>query len=127
MSDRSEIENRLHELHAARLRGDLAAMCRVFADDAVFEIAGSSNGQRVEISASDLRDFKPWLSMMVKTFRLSDYALLSLIVDEPRAAAHWRVQIHSKITGQVVPTELIDLLELRDGRIVRYTEFFVPR
>jgi len=37
------------------------------------------------------------------------------------------VNIHSKITGVTVPTELVDLVELRDDRIVTYSEFFVPR
>jgi ketosteroid isomerase-like protein len=36
------------------------------------------------------------------------------------------VDIHSKITGALVPTELVDLIEVRDGHIVSYTEFFVP-
>jgi len=44
----------------------------------------------------------------------------------PRAAAHWRVDIHSKITGVVVPTELVDLIDVRGGRISSHIEFFVP-
>jgi len=127
MSGRHETESLIRELHLARVRGDLAGICRVFAEEGVFKIAGSSSGQRVEIAASGLREFRPWLSMMVKTFRLTDYDLLSEIIDGTHAAAHWRVDIHSKITGQIVPTELIDLVEIDGGRITRYTEFFVPR
>jgi len=62
----------------------------------------------------------------VKTFRLTQYTILSLSIDVPRAAAHWRVDIHSKITGVVVPTELVDLIEVRGERITSHTEFFVP-
>lgn len=127
MVDRDEIEARIRDLHAARVRGDVAGMCRVFADDATFQIAGASDGKPIEITANGVREFKPWLAMMAKAFRLSDYALLSLVIDPPRAAAHWRAQIDSKITGQAVCTELVDLVEVRGGRIVRYTEFFVPR
>jgi len=39
---------------------------------------------------------------------------------------HWRADIHSRITGAVVSTELIDLIEVRAGRILSYTEYFVP-
>jgi ketosteroid isomerase-like protein len=127
MVDRNDIESRIRELHAARVRGDLAGMCRVFAEDAAFQIAGASDGKPIAIEAKGIREFKPWLAMMVKAFRLSEYALLALVVDSPRAAAHWRVQIHSKITGTVVRTELVDLVEIRGDRITRYTEFFVPR
>jgi len=127
MAERQDIESLIKELHAARLRGDLAGMCRVFADDGEFCILGASSGQPIEIAKTGLRQFRPWLAMLVKTFRLSGYSLLSLIVDPPRAAAHWRVQILSKITGQAVTTELVDLIEVRSGQIVRYGEFFVPR
>jgi ketosteroid isomerase-like protein len=127
MTDRVEVGRVVRDLHAARVRGDLAAMCRAFADDGIFRIAGSSDGKPIAITAAGLREFRPWLAMMVKAFRLSDYALLSMVIDGDRAAAHWRVRIHSKITGVSVPTELVDLVEISAGRISTYTEFFVPR
>jgi ketosteroid isomerase-like protein len=65
--------------------------------------------------------------MLVKMFRISNYQLLSLVCEGSRASAHWRADIYSKITGATVPTELVDLIEFRDGRIVDYNEFFVPR
>ena len=64
--------------------------------------------------------------MLVKTFRLTQYTILSLTIDAPRAAAHWRVDIHSKVTGVVVPTELVDLIDVRGERISSHIEFFVP-
>ena len=127
MAERHEIEGLIKELHAARLRGDLAGMCRVFAEDGAFQIVGSSNGQPIEIAETGLRKFRPWLAMLVKTFRLSGYSMLSLIVDPPHAAAQWRVQTLSKVTGQTVTTELVDLIEVRSAQIVRYSEYFVRR
>ncbi|HMD28068.1 MAG TPA: hypothetical protein VKH13_05810, partial [Steroidobacteraceae bacterium] len=70
---------------------------------------------------------RPWLAMMVKVFRLSNYQLLALIVEWPRATAHWRADINSKVTGVTVPTELVDVVELNSEHIVTYTEFFAPR
>ena len=102
-------------------------MCRVFSDDGTFQIAGASDGKPIAVNANGLAEFRPWLSVMVKAFRLSDYALLSLVVDGNRAAVHWRVRILSKITGVTIPTELVDLVEVRADRIASYTEFFVPR
>jgi len=102
-------------------------MCRAFADEGTFRIAGSSDGKPIAINATGLPEFRPWLAMMVKAFRLSSYELLSLVIDGNKAAAHWRVRIHSRITGVSVQTELVDLVEIHDGRIASYTEFFVPR
>jgi hypothetical protein len=52
---------------------------------------------------------------------------LSLVVEWPRATAHWRADIYSKVTGVTIPTELVDLVELSEDRILTYTEFFAPR
>ena len=100
-------------------------MCRLFADHGRFEIAGASADKPIAIRAESLADFRPWLAMMAKVFRLTDYHLISLVIEGARISAHWRVNIFSKVTGVTVPTELVDLLEIRDDRIQSYSEFFV--
>jgi ketosteroid isomerase-like protein len=127
VSERIVAERTIQQLHAARLAGDLAGMCRVFADDGRFEILGASADKSIAIRAKDLAEFRPWLSMMVKVFRLSNYHLLSLTVEMPKAVAHWRADIYSKVTGVTVPTELVDVVLLDQDRISTYTEFFAPR
>lgn len=127
MTERTVVERIVRDLHQARLAGDLAGMCRLFTDKGRFEIAGASADKPIAIRAEGLAAFRPWLAMMTKVFRLSNYRLLSLIVEAPRAAAHWRVDIYSKVTGVTVPTELVDLIEIDGERICSYSEFFVPR
>jgi ketosteroid isomerase-like protein len=126
MSDRSQVEQLVKELHSARLAGDLERLCRVFSPDARLRIAGSSDGKPIAIDASRIARIRPWLSILVKTFRLRGYELLSLTIEGTSAAAHWRVDIESKITGISIPTELVDLIEVRNGQITSQIEFFVP-
>ncbi len=126
MSERASVESIVRELHAARVAGDLERLCRVFAQDARLRIAGSSDGKPIAIDASRLSRIRPWLSILVKTFRLRRYELLSLLVEGEQAAAHWRADIESKITGISVSTELVDLIEVRNGQIASQVEFFVP-
>jgi ketosteroid isomerase-like protein len=127
VSERIVAERAIQQLHAARLGGDLAGMCRVFADDGRYEILGASADKSIAIRANNLAEFRPWLSMLVKVFRLSNYQLLSLTVEIPRVVAHWRVDIFSKVTGVTVPTELVDVVQIDGERIAAYTEFFAPR
>jgi ketosteroid isomerase-like protein len=127
VSERIVAERAIQQLHAARLGGDLAGMCRVFADDGRYEILGASADKSIAIRAKNLAEFRPWLSMLVKVFRLSNYQLLSLTVEIPRVVAHWRVDIFSKVTGVTVPTELVDVVQVDGARIATYTEFFAPR
>jgi ketosteroid isomerase-like protein len=126
MTDRLAVEQLVRELHAARLAGDLERVCGLYSEDARLRIAGTTDGKPIAIAASGIKEIRPWMSILVKTFRMSQYTLLSLTVDAPRVAAHWRVDINSKITGVVVPTELVDLIDVRGGRISSHTEFFVP-
>src|SRR4029077_5368437 len=126
MTDRSQVEQLVKELHAARVAGDLERLCRVYAPDARLRIAGSSDGKPIAIDASRISSIRSWLSILVKTFRLSRYDLLSLTIEGASAAAYWRVDIESKITGISIPTELVDLIEIRSGSIASQIEFFVP-
>ena len=123
---RLEIEQLVGRLHAARTEGRLDQLCELFAPNASFKIVGSSDGKPIAIAARGSAEIRAWLALMLKTFKLNRYEMLSILVDGSRASAHWRVDIHSKITGVVVPTELVDLVEAGEGRIIRYQEFFAP-
>jgi ketosteroid isomerase-like protein len=128
MTERLEIERLLLELYAARVRGDLAAVCATFTDDANFQVAGaSSNASPIAMRAVGVKEFRPLLAIMIKSFKLSEQTILAMLIDGARAAVHWRAKIHSRISGTTILTELVDVVEIRDGRIGSYTEFFVPR
>ncbi len=123
---RHEIERLLRQLYDARISGNLNALCLAFAEDATFQIGGAGEGSAVVNRSVGVGQFRPLLAAMIKTFKLSDQVILSTLVDGMRAAVHWRANVYSRITGVTVQTELVDLVEFNDGRIVRYTEFFVP-
>ncbi|HEX3863561.1 MAG TPA: nuclear transport factor 2 family protein [Stellaceae bacterium] len=127
MTDRNQIDRLLRGLYDARARGDLNAVCAAFTDDAAFQIAGASNASPIAITAHGIAEFRPWLTLMLKTFQLDEVQILRLIVDGDNAAGHWQARIHSRVTGAKVLTELVDIIQVRDGRISSYTEFFVPR
>ena len=127
MAERIVAQRIIEKLHAARVAGDLAGMCRLFADTGRFEILGASADKPIAIQQTDLAGFKPWLAMLVKVFKINNYAVLSTVIEWPRATAHWRADIYSKVTGITVRTELVDILEVSDDRILAYTEFFAPR
>jgi ketosteroid isomerase-like protein len=127
MTDRPEIDRLLRELYGARGRGDLDGVCRTFSNDAIFQIAGASHASPVAIKAAGIREIRSWLALLIRTFQLKDQTILSMIIEGTQAAVHWRARIQSRITGATVLTELVDLVQVQDGRIGSYTEFFVPR
>ena len=124
--DRSSVEALLRELYAARVGGELDRLCALFAADALLKISGSSEGKAIAIAAQGAHEVRTWLGVLVKTFRLSQHEILSMVIEGSRAAVHWRASIHSRITGACVPTELVDIFEVKEGRIASYAELFVP-
>ena len=126
MTDRHQVAQLVHELHMARLNGDLERLCGLYSEEARLRITGCADGKPFTSAAVGSAEIRPLLSGLVETFTLTQYTLLSVSIDAPRAAAHWRVDIHSKITGALVPTELVDLIDVRDARIASHTEFVIP-
>ena len=122
---RSQIELLLKELYASRVRGDLEAACRLFSHEAKFAIASSGTGVPVAVETKGIVELRPLLRLLIRAFRVTDLAINALLVDGHRAAIHWQATIHSKITGSKVPTEFVDLVEVRDGQIASFREFFV--
>jgi ketosteroid isomerase-like protein len=45
------------------------------------------------------------------------------IIDPPRAAVHWRGKFRAQ-NGQVGETDVLDLIEVRDGKIASLTTFY---
>jgi ketosteroid isomerase-like protein len=125
MMDRVSVEQLLRELYEARLHGPVERLCSLFAPDVRFRIAGTSDGKPISIDADGIDAVRPWLAMLVKTFRLSEQQIESMLVDQDRAAVHWSASIHSRITGGQVRTELVDLVQFRSGQIISYVEIFV--
>jgi ketosteroid isomerase-like protein len=79
------------------------------------------------MAAQGMAEIRPWLALLIKSFKVSDQVILSLLIDGDRAAAHWQANILSRITGAVVSTELFDLIEVRETKIMSYVELFLPR
>jgi len=98
-----------------------------FSDDAVSQIASAGQVSPVSNRAVGVGEFRPLLAVMIKTFKLRDQVILAILIDGAKAAVHWRAGVYSRITGTMALTEFIAMVEVRDGRIVSYLEFFAPR
>jgi ketosteroid isomerase-like protein len=127
MTGRAEIETLLRNFYAARVRGDFRQVLETFAPNAKFEISGPSEATSVSAIAVGVDEFSPLLAAMVKTFTLTDYSIIAILIDGENAAVHWRAKVRSNITGKTAVTEFVDLVHIRDWRIASYMEFFVKR
>ena len=121
--DRNETEAFIKSLYAARADGDMDALARAFADDARFQIAGSSDVSILATLAEGHEAVMGLLQTMVDTLALEDVALLDLIIDGNKVAVRWRATVQLATVGESYETELADFIEIKDGKIVSFIEF----
>jgi ketosteroid isomerase-like protein len=123
MSERDRIEQILRQIYPARARGDLETIHRIFADDVHFALAGSPEASPVAARSNGAAEFRSLLAGLVQTFEMREPTILSMVIEPPKAAVHWRVNVRATETGKEATTELFDLIEFKDGRISSFLEF----
>jgi ketosteroid isomerase-like protein len=122
MTSREDTERTLRDVYAARQRGDLDAIGRIFAPHARFQMAGS-NASPVAVRVEGAEQYRPLLAGMMKTFEVLDHQIVSMLIDGSKAAVQWHARMRSTVTGETVETDLFDLIEMEDGRIRSFLEF----
>jgi hypothetical protein len=115
-------------LHALRIPGS-----QVPGRDCVFvEFQRAPAHRRLDRRQSDrhcghrIAEIRPWLSELIKTFRLTQYTILSLCVDVPPgcSALAGRYSLEDHRRGGAHRAR--DPIDVRGGRISSHIEFFVP-
>ena len=122
MGDRAQMEKTLREAYAARKRGDLDALGRIFAPHARFQMAGST-ASPVATKVVGADQYRPLLAGMIKTFEMLDHKIVTMLIDGSKVAVQWRARIRSTVTGEIVDTDALDLIEMEGDRIKSLLEF----
>lgn len=123
MTERAEIERIIRQAYAARKRNDLEACLKVFADKAVFRMAGAPVTSPVATVGTGQNELRETLAKLIQAFEWIDHTIISMVIEGSKAAVHGRVKLESAATGDVVETDVADFIEIHDGRITSYTEF----
>ena len=121
--DRGETESFIKRFYAARIAGDMAALSDAFAEDARLQVAGSPEFSILATTAEGRDSVMALLQTMTDTFALEDFAIRDLLIEGGRAAVRWKAAVNVITAGQTYETELADFIELKDGKIVSFTEF----
>jgi uncharacterized protein (TIGR02246 family) len=116
MDTRATIASILDRAYTARRTNDAAAAATVFAPDGQFGANGAPPATR-------LAERTNAIASMFENFRVVAYTEHCRIIDPPRAVVHWRGRFRLK-NGREGETDVLDLIEIRDGKIAALTTFF---
>ncbi len=117
MDTRASIEAILDKAYAARQRQDAAAAAACFTDDGCFIANGMPTTAKNRTEQVDA------MKAMFDAFEVVGFRQHCRIIDPPRAVVHWRGTFRAR-NGQVGESDILDLFEIRDGRIASLTTFF---
>jgi ketosteroid isomerase-like protein len=121
--DRASVEKIVREAYAARQRGDLEATCQHFCDDAQFAVMGSPEASPVAMQANRSDGIREALGGLIAAVDFVEHEVMSVIVEDDRAAVHSRVRVRAKATGDEAVTEMVDLVRLQDRKIASFLQF----
>ena len=119
MTERSEIVRVLEQAYAARKQGHMDSILAVL----------MMRMRLLERRARRLRRWggpskSPRSSNWFDAFELLDYKIHCMVIEGNRAAVHWHGKFRATATGKTAETDLLDLIEVRDGRITSFHNFF---
>jgi ketosteroid isomerase-like protein len=123
MTDRQAIENLLEELYAARVRGDLETITRLFAANATFQVAGTDDTSPMPTFVKGNAGITSLMQGMITNFEVSDFTILDMLIDGPSAAVRWQATFMYTKTGRMFATELADFITVAGGKVVSFIEF----
>lgn len=117
METRASIEALLDKAYDARRRSDAEAAAACFCEDGCFMANGIPTGTKSR-SEQVLA-----LKQMFQEFALLEFQQHCRIIDPPRAVVHWHGKFRAR-NGRKGDTDVVDLIEIRDGRIASLTTFY---
>ena len=117
MDPRQTIESILDKAYAARREHNAEAAAALFAEDGRFMANGAP------AAATNRAEQLTALKGLFEAFEVVEFQQHCRIIDPPRAVVHWRGKFRAK-NGKVGETDVLDLIEVRDGRIASLTSFF---
>jgi ketosteroid isomerase-like protein len=123
MSRSEEIKAIIARLYAARKSGDVDAILRFFDGNATFSMNGSKQASGIAMQAKGTDEIRAALTNVLNTYDMHEQTILSVLVDDEKAAVHHRSEMKFRPTGEVFDTEMLDLWKLQGDKVVSLTEF----
>jgi ketosteroid isomerase-like protein len=120
---RAAVERVVRSAYAARKAGELAAACGHFAEDGRFSIAGDRLASPIAGSAEGHEAIRAALAGVMGALDWVSHDIVELLVEGDRAAVRSRATVRAKATGEEVETEMLDLIQVRDGKIISFHQF----
>lgn len=120
--DRESVIELIQTFYQSRLTNDVDACVGRFGPNASIRIAGSPRTSPIA-GSSGPDHLRRHLSALIADWEWRSMEIESLLIDGNTVAVHYRLGARYIPTGDIVTSEVMDLITIDDGRIGAYVEF----
>jgi len=120
---RDQIETKIRELYAKRLRNDAALITEYFAPGIRFALSGDPAASRIAGGVDCHKDLCTMMETLVATWRWRNVDFHAIIIDGNRAAVHYRLKVTHAPGGQTFETDIADVMTFSGDKIVEFIQF----
>jgi ketosteroid isomerase-like protein len=118
MTSRADIDQILDRAYAARKKHDVQGVFECFTSDGQFRQNGQGGAHTDAVMS------RAELQNVFDAFQLLESQEYRRVIEAPLAVVHWRGKFRAANTGEVQETDILDLVEVKDGKIASLTTFF---
>lgn len=120
--DREAVIELIQAFYQSRLANDVDACASRFTDDARLRIAGSADASPIA-GSSGPETLRRHLAELIGDWEWRSMEIDSLLIDGDQVAVHYRLGTRYVPTGDIINSELVDLIRIDKGKIGSYVEF----
>lgn len=124
MCEREQLLQVVRDAYAARVLGDVDGVLTCFTKDTVFRLNAAPYNQITAVHAIDGGELRHALAQLIDNYEFSDYEIVDSVVEGDKAAVRSMFTVRARRTGNTAQTEVLDLIEFRDGKICFFAQFF---
>lgn len=119
----AEMEKLVRDLYGARLGNDLKNAAGYFSADSRFAINGAMEASNIALNISGKAKIEELLTDLFRTWQWTEQDIKHILIQDNRAAVHYRLKARFMPTGAIVDTEICDLLTFQDGQLTEIIQF----
>jgi ketosteroid isomerase-like protein len=124
MSEREQMLQIIRDAYAARVQGDVDGVLNHFSTDAVFRLNAAPYNQITSVHAIDGGELRRAMAQLIDNYEFSGYEIVDSVVEGSKVAVRSMFTVRARKTGNMAQTEVLDLIEFRDGKICSFAQFF---
>jgi len=121
--DRESTMALIERAYEARRTEDIEGIMAIFHPEGKFQLAGSKEHTAALGTAQGHGELRTTLAGLIAAFQFVQREIVSIVIENERAAVHSRVKLRFVPKDRTVTTDLLDLWKFKDGKIVELVEF----